>query len=162
MQRGRDAPARRESCLRASKLQVVEGREHALPRRLDEGENEISLDATEIRSLATEIRRLESGQTFDVAEQFVDVGHRADHPAGLILIEPALPLHPNILGAHPPIRNASCPAKRARAPSESSMRNSWLYFASRSPRAGAPALICPVPRATARSAMNESSVSPER
>ena len=42
------------------------------------------------------------------------------------------------------------------------MRRSWLYFATRSDRAGAPVLICPHPVATARSAMVVSSVSPER
>ena len=36
------------------------------------------------------------------------------------------------------------------------------HFASRSDRQGAPVLICPVLRPTARSAMKESSVSPER
>mmetsp|Transcript_1513 Transcript_1513/g.5098 ORF Transcript_1513/g.5098 Transcript_1513/m.5098 type:complete len:263 (+) Transcript_1513:1590-2378(+) len=54
------------------------------------------------------------------------------------------------------------PAYGAEAPSSSSMRSSWLYFASRSDRQGAPVLICPVLRPTARSAMKESSVSPER
>ena len=42
------------------------------------------------------------------------------------------------------------------------MRSSWLYFATRSLRAGAPVLIWPVPSATARSAIVASSVSPER
>ena len=42
------------------------------------------------------------------------------------------------------------------------MRNSWLYFATRSERAGAPVLICPQLVATARSAIVVSSVSPER
>ena len=42
------------------------------------------------------------------------------------------------------------------------MRISWLYFATRSLRAGAPVLICPAPVATARSAIDVSSVSPER
>lgn len=37
-----------------------------------------------------------------------------------------------------------------------------LYLATRSPRAGAPDLICPQPVATARSAMKVSDVSPER
>ena len=37
-----------------------------------------------------------------------------------------------------------------------------MYFATRSDRAGAPALICPAFTATARSAMVVSSVSPER
>ena len=56
----------------------------------------------------------------------------------------------------------SQPGYSAFAPSCSSMRSSWLYFATRSERAGAPVLICPVPSATARSAIVESSVSPER
>ena len=42
------------------------------------------------------------------------------------------------------------------------MRSSWLYFAVRSVRLALPVLICPAPVATARSAMNVSSVSPER
>src|SRR3954465_7208491 len=42
------------------------------------------------------------------------------------------------------------------------MRSSWLYFAIRSVREAEPVLICPAPVATARSAMNGSSVSPER
>ncbi len=42
------------------------------------------------------------------------------------------------------------------------MRKSWLYLATRSERDRLPVLICPALVATARSAMNESSVSPER
>ena len=42
------------------------------------------------------------------------------------------------------------------------MRRSWLYFATRSDRDKEPVLICPAFVATARSAMNVSSVSPER
>ena len=42
------------------------------------------------------------------------------------------------------------------------MRSSWLYFATRSDRAGAPVLIWPQLVATARSAIVVSSVSPER
>jgi len=44
----------------------------------------------------------------------------------------------------------------------SAISSSRLYLATRSPRAGAPVLICPQPVPTARSAMKESSVSPER
>jgi len=44
----------------------------------------------------------------------------------------------------------------------SAISNSRLHFATRSPRAGAPVLICPKPVPTTRSAMNESVVSPER
>ena len=66
-------------------------------------------------------------------------------------------------GAPPALRgNADQPGKSARPPSSSSIRSSWLYFATRSERAGAPVLICPTPVATARSAMVLSSVSPER
>ena len=54
------------------------------------------------------------------------------------------------------------PAKRAALPSSSSMRSSRLYFAARSERAGAPALMKRQPVATARSAIVVSSVSPER
>ena len=42
------------------------------------------------------------------------------------------------------------------------MRRSWLYFATRSEREGAPVLIWPADVATARSAIVVSSVSPER
>ena len=42
------------------------------------------------------------------------------------------------------------------------MRRSWLYFAIRSVRLAEPVLICPAPVATAKSAINESYVSPER
>lgn len=41
------------------------------------------------------------------------------------------------------------------------MRNSWLYFARRSPRQHAPDLICPVARPTVRSAIKSSVVSPD-
>ena len=54
------------------------------------------------------------------------------------------------------------PGKRAAAPSSSSMRSSWLYLAMRSVRDAEPVLIWPAAVATARSAMNVSSVSPER
>src|SRR5690606_32753179 len=54
------------------------------------------------------------------------------------------------------------PAYSAVSPSISSIRISWLYFASRSDRASEPVLIWPQLVATARSAMVESSVSPER
>ena len=42
------------------------------------------------------------------------------------------------------------------------MRSSWLYFATRSDRDGAPVLICPAFVATATSAIVVSSVSPDR
>src|SRR4029079_1799076 len=61
-----------------------------------------------------------------------------------------------------PEENAARPAYRAPPPSSSSMRRSRLYLATRSERDGAPVLSCPVPIATARSAMVVSSVSPER
>src|SRR5213078_3867436 len=54
------------------------------------------------------------------------------------------------------------PAYRAASSSSSSIRSSWLYFATRSERAGAPVLICPQLVATARSAIVVSSVSPDR
>jgi hypothetical protein len=65
------------------------------------------------------------------------------------------------------IRANCCTAKNKPAfsrglPSSSSMRMSWLYLASRSERDSEPVLICPQLVATARSAMVESSVSPER
>src|SRR5688572_4677211 len=49
--------------------------------------------------------------------------------------------------------NADTPAYLAASPSSSSIRSSWLYFAVRSERAGAPDLICPQLVATARSAI---------
>src|SRR5262249_7993928 len=52
------------------------------------------------------------------------------------------------------------PAYVARLPSSSSIRSSWLYFATRSERLAEPVLICPEPVATARSAIVVSSVSP--
>src|SRR5205823_2807824 len=57
-------------------------------------------------------------------------------------------------------RDCPQPAKFAVGPSSSSTRRSWLYFASRSPRATEPILICPAAQATARSPMVLSSVSP--
>jgi 4-amino-4-deoxy-L-arabinose transferase-like glycosyltransferase len=51
---------------------------------------------------------------------------------------------------------------RAAPPSSSAIPSSRLYLAVRSERHGAPVLICPAPVATAKSAMNASSVSPER
>jgi len=45
------------------------------------------------------------------------------------------------------------PGYFAEAPSSASIRNNWLYFAVRSPLQGAPVLICPVQRPTAKSAM---------
>lgn len=57
---------------------------------------------------------------------------------------------------------AARPANRARSPSSSSIRSNWLYFATRSERAGAPVLICPTPVATTKSAIRASSVLPER
>ena len=59
-------------------------------------------------------------------------------------------------------RTAPRPRYRAAEPSSSSIRSSWLYFASRSDRASDPVLICPQLVATARSAIVESSVSPDR
>ena len=55
---------------------------------------------------------------------------------------------------------AFSPLKTALAPSCSSMRSNWLYLQMRSVRDSEPVLICPAPVPTARSAMNESSVSP--
>lgn len=48
------------------------------------------------------------------------------------------------------------------APSSASILRSWLYLHSRSERQGAPVFMAPALTATARSAMNASSVSPER
>ena len=53
-------------------------------------------------------------------------------------------------------------ANLAATPSSSSILSSWLYLARRSDLQGAPVLICPLPRPTTRSAMKQSSVSPER
>src|SRR5262245_37935447 len=62
--------------------------------------------------------------------------------------------------ARPP--KAARPGHTAEGPSSSSIRRSWLYLAVRSPRESEPVLICPALTATERSAMNVSSVSPER
>src|SRR5271170_8295431 len=58
--------------------------------------------------------------------------------------------------------NGVFPAYTAPSPSAQPMRRSWLYLATRSDRESEPVLICPALVATARSAMNVSSVSPER
>mmetsp|Transcript_39509 Transcript_39509/g.86294 ORF Transcript_39509/g.86294 Transcript_39509/m.86294 type:complete len:279 (-) Transcript_39509:3657-4493(-) len=63
-------------------------------------------------------------------------------------------------GGQPTVRKFS-PAYVHFEPSSSSMRKSWLYLARRSDLHGAPVLICPARRPTARSAMNVSSVSPD-
>src|SRR5437764_9508612 len=79
--------------------------------------------------------------------------------------EPAAdaPDHGVARGAHVGrLLTAAPPAYRAASPSSSSMRSSRLYFAVRSPRDGAPALIWPAFVATARSAIVVSSVSPDR
>src|SRR5436190_12908434 len=60
------------------------------------------------------------------------------------------------------LRKALLPANLASLPSRSSIRSNWLYLAMRSVRLAEPVLIWPAPVATARSAMNGSSVSPER
>ena len=60
------------------------------------------------------------------------------------------------------ILKASIPGKIAVSPRASSILKSWLYFAILSEREAEPVLICPQFIATARSAMVESSVSPER
>src|SRR5690625_815790 len=69
----------------------------------------------------------------------------------------------NLLTRNPYARgNAERPAYLAASSSSSSMRSSWLYLLTRSPRAGAPVLIWPAFTATDRSAIVTSSVSPER
>src|ERR1700740_1783119 len=57
---------------------------------------------------------------------------------------------------------ADRPGNFAAVPSSSSMRRSWLYLATRSVRDIEPVLIWPALVATARSAMNVSSLSPDR
>src|SRR5579863_393902 len=57
---------------------------------------------------------------------------------------------------------AARPRYSAASPNSSSIRKSWLYLAMRSMRLAEPVLIWPVCNPTARSAMNASSVSPER
>jgi len=64
--------------------------------------------------------------------------------------------------AHVVRRKARRPRNAAASPSSASRRTSWLYFATRSLRAGAPVLIWPQFVATARSAIVVSSVSPLR
>lgn len=53
------------------------------------------------------------------------------------------------------------PENLALAPSSSSIRKIWLYLHNLSDRQGAPVLICPVERPTTKSAMKQSSVSPD-
>src|SRR4029079_4426605 len=62
----------------------------------------------------------------------------------------------------PSASSAALPAYFACLPSCCSMRSNWLYLAVRSERASEPVLIWPQLVATARSAMVECSVSPER
>ena len=59
-------------------------------------------------------------------------------------------------------RKTDNPGKLAAAPNSSSILRSWLYYAVRSARAGAPLFSCIAAVATARSAMMGSVVSPER
>ena len=74
-----------------------------------------------------------------------------------------LPKDPGyILNAQRFTLKAPIPGYTAALPSSSSIRRSWLYFATRSVRLGAPVLIWQVFSATARSAIVVSSVSPER
>ena len=61
-----------------------------------------------------------------------------------------------------PVADGARPANVAAAPSSSSMRSSWLYLQTRSVRLAEPVLIWPAAVPTARSAIVESSVSPER
>lgn len=57
---------------------------------------------------------------------------------------------------------AARPAKRAEQPRACSIRRSRFHFAVRSERVVEPTLICPAAHPTARSASQQSSVSPER
>src|SRR5262245_42694314 len=59
-------------------------------------------------------------------------------------------------------RKALRPANVAADPNSSSMRSNWLYLQMRSVRLADPVLICPAAVPTARSAIVESSVSPDR
>ena len=61
---------------------------------------------------------------------------------------------PSAAAGHRHARNGTPrPGYDASGPSASSIRSSWLYFATRSVRDGAPVLIWPQPVATARSAI---------
>merc|ERR1712151_136778 len=79
-------------------------------------------------------------------------------------VQEGIKLHPMeaVPAPHQAGHRKPVPAYVALPPSSSSIRRSWLYFARRSLRHGAPVLIWPVRRPTTRSAMKESSVSPER
>ena len=59
------------------------------------------------------------------------------------------------------VGNHSCKLCRQPLRTVLPKKRTWLYLARRSERQGAPVLIWPVARPTARSAMKESSVSPE-
>src|ERR1035437_5945583 len=67
-----------------------------------------------------------------------------------------------LLSRHHPMPYTEPPGNFAVSPRSLSMRSSWLYFATRSVRLALPVLIWPEFVATARSAMNVSSVSPLR
>src|SRR5690349_17379322 len=100
-----------------------------------------------------------------VAEQLIVIGFTGDGDRITFLERRISPTVQNgqqqrFLSGH--LRNALRPANLASCPSFSSIRSNWLYFAIRSVRLADPVLICPAPVATARSAMNGSSVSPER
>ena len=96
-----------------------------------------------------------------VEERRVGEGHRV--PFLLLAMAPAVQddqrderaIHVRDYRILPARRTVPCP-------SSSSIRRSWLYFAIRSVRRAEPVLICPAFIATARSAMNVSSVSPDR
>src|SRR3954453_18450085 len=79
----------------------------------------------EVRCDAVEAEAILVRPSFDVAE----------------LLPPAPPIAPEACQE----RKTERPGKVASAPSASSMRSSWLYFATRSEREGAPVLICPQP-----------------
>src|SRR5687767_15667043 len=85
-----------------------------------------------------------------------------DGPAPLAAGEPARPRAGCVEERRSDYFFQNFPPYCACSPSSSSMRNSWLYLATRSLRAGAPVLIWPQLVATARSAIVVSSVSPER
>src|SRR5436190_7994586 len=131
-------------------LQRVELRQHHLPLRLQ------LVDLAELGDVLP--HRVGQAQR-DRADDYRQHRGPAGEPGSLWWLWPPALQHYCPVGVR---GKAAAPAYSAASSSSSSIRSSWLYFATRSDLAGAPALICPQLSATARSAIVVSSVSPDR